>query len=161
MPITQDSGVFVQRLSLWKTLGMEVFLVAGAVLPLTPNFSSGLVYTAFLYKMPFFILLVGACLVLGLMAIVFLLFLWRAVLKVPVLTITDKTITALGRRARSVDNRDVVSIVPVSPGNINLEIRGERPLALPIFLYEQPPLVRQRLNELLGNKPHPAAHETS
>jgi hypothetical protein len=140
---------------------MEVFLVAGAVLPLTPNFSSGLVYTAFLYKMPFFILLVGACLVLGLMAIVFLLFLWRAVLKVPVLTITDKTITALGRRARSVDNRDVVSIVPVSPGNINLEIRGKRPLALPIFLYEQPPLVRQRLNELLGNKPHPAAHETS
>jgi hypothetical protein len=161
MPFEEAPGVFVQRLSLWKTLGMELFLVAGAVLPLTPNFSDGLIYAAFFYKMPFFILLVAVCVILGLMAIVFLLFLWRAAFRVPVLTISNTTVTALGRRARSVNKTDVMRIVPVSPGNINLEIRGERPLALPIFLYQQPALVRERSKELVAQRPRAAARGAS
>jgi hypothetical protein len=161
VPFEEDSGVFVQRLSLWKTLGMEVLLVAGAVLPLSPNFSNGLVYTVFFYKMPFFILLVAACVVLGMMAIVFLLFVWRAAFRVPVLTISDQTVTALGKRARSVNKADVIRIVPVSPGNINLEIRGERPLALPLFLYQQPALVMDRLKQVVAQQPGAAAQGTS
>jgi hypothetical protein len=151
MPLEQGPGVFVQRLSIWKTLGIELFLVAGAALPLRPNFSNGLVYTAFFYKMPFFILLVAACVVLGLMALAFLLFVWRAVLRVPVLTINDKTITVLRMRPRTVDKSDVAGLVRIWPGvNINLQIRGQPPLALPIGFYEEPQLTLNLLEPLVS-----------
>jgi hypothetical protein len=161
MSLTQGPGVFVQRLSIWKTLGMELLLVAGAVFPLTPNFSQGLVYTAFLYRMPFFILLLASCVVLGLFAVVFLLFLWRAVLRTPVLTISGEAVMALGSTVRLVSKADIVRVVSVSPGTINLQIRGERPLALPIFLYQQPGLTMDRLGELISQQPTPAAHVAS
>jgi len=144
-------GHFIQRLSIWKTLGAEPFLVVGAVLPLTPNFSHGLVYTAFFYKMPFFIFLVGACVCLGLMAAVFLLFVWRAIRRVPVLTITETTITVLlARGTRSVSKSDVLRIIRIWPGaNINLEIRGGSPMSLPLFFYEQPALVMDQLKAIV------------
>jgi hypothetical protein len=139
MSLEQSPGVFVQRLSVWKTLGMELLLIAGAVLPLTPHFSEGLVYTAFFYRMPFFLVLVGACTMLGLMALVFSMFGWRAILRVPVLTITDKSITVLGRRTRTVAKSDVAGFVRLWPGgNVNLQIRGQPPLAIPAWLYDKP-----------------------
>jgi len=150
MPFEQGPGVFVQRLSIWKTFGLELFLIGGAVLPLTPNFSRGLVYTAFLYQMPFFMLLIGACSVLGLMAIVLLLFVWRAVLRLPVLAISDSDITALQLGPRTVAKCDVNGIERIWPGgNINLKIRGQPPLALPIFLYEEPRRTLQQLQPLM------------
>lgn len=146
MPLEQSSGVFVQRLSIWKTVGMELFLVTGAVLPLTPNFSRGPVFTAIFYQMPFFILLVAACMVLGLMALIFALFVWRAVLRVPVLAITDGRITVLGMRTRTVLKSDVTGLVRLWPGgNINLQIRGQPPLAIPAWLYEKPQLTLKLL----------------
>jgi hypothetical protein len=150
MSIGQDSGVFVQRLSVWKTVAGEAFLVAGAVIPLMPHFSDGLVYTAFLFQMPFFILLVCGCVTLGLMAIVFLLFIWRAVRRVPVLTITDTTITALlATHTRSVEKSEIASVVPIWPGaNVNLQMRTGRPLGLPLWFYEEPALVMRQLARL-------------
>ena len=152
MSFEHDPDVFVQRLSVWKTLGMALLLVAGAVLPLTPKFSKGLVYTAFFYRMPFFILLVAACAVLGLMALDFVLFVWRAVLRVPVLTISETSITVLGRRSRSVNKSDVTGIVRIWPGaNINVQVRGQPPLALPVGFYEDPQLTLRHLEPLVSN----------
>jgi hypothetical protein len=127
---------------------MEPFLIAGAVLPLTPHFSDGLVYTAFLYRIPLLVPLL--CAILGLGAVVFLLFVWRALRRIPVLTITDTTITALlATRTRSVNKSDVLRVVPIWPGaNVNLEIRGARPMGLPVWFYEQPALVRKQLESL-------------
>lgn len=154
MTLEQGRGVFVQRLSIWKTIGAELFLVAGAVLPLTPNFSNGLVYTAFWYQMPFFILLVAACVVFGLMALVFPLFAWRALFRVPVLIITDKNITVRRiARARTVDKSDVVGMVRIWPGaNINLQIKGQPPLALPVGFYENPQLTLNMLEPLVSKQ---------
>jgi hypothetical protein len=117
MTMKQCPVVFVQRLSICKTLSTELFMLAAAVLPLTPNASNGLRYTAFFYKMPFFIFLVAACAISGLIAAAFSVFVWRAVLRVPVLTITDLTITVLQMRERSVNKADVLKIVPIWPGN--------------------------------------------
>lgn len=151
MSLDQGPGVFVQRLSISKTLVLEVFCVAASVLPLTGNYSNHLVYTAFFYKMPFFIVLVTASVVLGLMAIGFLLFVWRAVLRVPVLSITDTTITVLGYRPRTVKKSDVVGIVRIWPGtNINLQIRGQSPLAIPIWCYDEPHLTLCQLEPLVN-----------
>jgi hypothetical protein len=151
MPTGQRSNVFIQRLSIWKTLAAELFLIAGAVLPLTPHFSDGLVYTAFLYQIPYLMFLICACIGFG--AVVFLLLIWRALRRVPVLTITDATITALlATRARSVRKSDVVRVVAIWPGaNVNLQIRDGRPLGLPVWFYEQPALVMQQLELLVAN----------
>ena len=161
MHLEKVSNAFVERLSIWKTLGMEAILAALAVLPLMPNFSNGLVHTAFFYRMPSFILLVGACVFLGLLALIFLLFLWRAIAGVPVLTISEETVTALGWRPRSVSRSNVLRMAPTSPGNINLEIRGERPIALPIFLYRHPRLTRERLNEVVARGPDVPVRDAS
>jgi hypothetical protein len=153
MSIEPVSSVFVQRLSIWKTLAVELVLIAGAVVPLTPHFSDGLVYTAFLYQIPFLIYLVCGC--LGLIAVVFLLLIWRALCRTPVLTITDRTITALlATRTRTIRKSDVVRVVRIWPGaNINLEVRGGRPLGLPVWFYEEPALVMERLEPLAANRP--------
>jgi hypothetical protein len=162
MSVGQDTSVFVQRLSVWKTLAGEAFLVAGAVIPLIPHFSDGLVYTAFLFQMPFFIFLVCGCVICGLGAIFFLLLIWRAVRRVPVLTITHTTITALlATHSRSVEKSDIVSVDSIWPGaNVNLRMRNARPLGLPVWFYEKPALVREQLAGL-GRTTSPVAQPSS
>ena len=151
MALEQGAGVFVQRLSIWKTLGAELLLIGGAVWPLTPNFSKGLFYTAFLFKMPFFVLLIASCGVFGLMALVLLLFVWRAVLRVPVLTISEKTITVLRMGLRTVDKSDVIDLVRIWPGaNIIVQIRGQPSLALPVGFYDDPRLTLDQLEPLVA-----------
>ena len=130
---------------------MESFVVAGAVLPLTPHFSDGLVYTAFMYRMPFLVVLVWACVTLGIGAVMFLPFVWRALRRVPVLTITDTTITALlTTRARTVSKSDVLRVVTIL-GSVDLRIRGARPLRLPVWFYEHPALVMNQLETFVAN----------
>lgn len=143
------STEFVQRFSIWKIVCIELLLITGAVLPLTPHFSNGLYYTSFLYNMPFFIVLSAACLIFGVMALAILPLLRLAILKIPVLYISRDSICISVLRQRCVRKKDILSITYLWPGgNVNLKIRGERPLSLPIFFYEDSHSTKEKLDEL-------------
>jgi hypothetical protein len=150
MSVDEDvTGPFVQRFSLWKISVVILLVTTGAILPLTRGFSNGLVYTGFFYKVPFLVL--GCCIVLGLISLASLPMLWWAIVRAPALVISEGTISVRGLRERVGNVADVTRVVSIWPGaNLNVEFRNRRPMAVPLFLYEQPLATKQKLQLMAG-----------
>ena len=147
------SDDFVQRFSIWKTLGMEFLLIGGAVIPLFPGFSIGLRYFSFLYRMPFLLLLVAACVILALFSIGLLPILWLALRRVPVLIISKDQICVSVIRKRCVSKSIVIRSIAIWPGgNLNLELIKGKPIAIPIFVYENSLDTKRRIEEFVLNE---------
>jgi hypothetical protein len=78
---------FVARYSFWKVFILEAFIITIAVCPLLPGFSTGLRYTAIFFTPVLFPFMVACCLTLGLLAVLFLRVVWRALARLPAVEI--------------------------------------------------------------------------
>lgn len=144
-------NTFSQRYSVWKTLGIEVVLLMLSVLPLTPGFSKGLLYTAIFYQPPFNIVMVLACCFLGLLFLVLLPLLWRAILGLPAIEVTGETVTIYGTSGRSVSKSSITHLEEPKLGNSTVRIAGGRNITLPVFLYKNSSESWEQIKALLSH----------
>lgn len=147
-----DQVHFVQKFSVWKTLAIEAALLLLAVLPLTPGFSEGLRYTAVFYQPPLNIILVVVCCFLGLLFIALLPLLWRAVRGLPAVEVLEDSVTVYGASDRSVARSRISHVSSPKLGNSTIQVAGERPLTLPVFLYRDASKSWQSLKTLLAEQ---------
>ena len=98
--MSASSQLFIARYSLWKVLGLEAFILAIAICPLLPGFSEGLRYSAIFYTRVLFPVMVGCCLMLGFLAILFLRVVWRALARLPAIEIEGDRVRVYAMRAQ-------------------------------------------------------------
>jgi hypothetical protein len=145
-----DQRTFSQGFSVWKTAGIEAFLLMLAILPLTPGFSEGLRYTAIFYQPPLNVVLVLACCFLGLLFLALLPLLWRAIRGLPAIEVTADMVTVYGTSGRSVAKSSISHLGEPKLGNSTLKVAGGRNLTLPIFLYKNSSESWRRIKALLS-----------
>jgi hypothetical protein len=146
MSLIRADNTLSQRYSVWKTLAIEVLVLALATLPLTPGFSRGLVHGAFLYRWPYSLILYSSCGIMGIGFILLLPIFWRAVFQLPGIVISKDRVTVYGIIARSVKTCEVTKVSPVVYGSVTINAPN-RSVTVPAFLYEDPGRVLAKLRE--------------
>ncbi len=153
MLVSTDTQIrLVEYYSVSKIIAIDAFVLGLAILPLTPGFSEGLRYTRMLYEPGLFFILIGACLILGLLVLSTLPLLWRALRGLPAIEVEHGVIRVHGASGRSVHESQIIDIDPPKLGNVVIRIGGERPLTLPLFLYRDSSRVWQRLSPVLRKR---------
>jgi hypothetical protein len=155
MSADKDTAEFAQRYSVWKALGIELAIGAGAVLPLWPHFSEGLRYTGFWYMGPFYPVLVGTCVILGLIFLAFVPIVCRALFGRPAIVISDGLLTVHSNYAKTAELRDIVGIQRQFGGNALIKLQSGKTLLAPMSLCEQPSLVWQHLQSVIATSDAP------
>jgi hypothetical protein len=148
MSLRSGDIIVTERLSRWKTIAFELLLLVIAISPLLPNFSNGLRYTAFFYRWPYFGVLLGACSIFFLCFIAILPLLWRAIFGLPAVLISDTDLVVYGLRSYRVKTNDIARILPPRFGNVPIKTITGKQISLPLFLYQHPDLIRDRLDRL-------------
>lgn len=143
----QISLSFVEKYSVWKVLAVEVIVGAGAVVPLIPHFSDGLVYTAFWYTSSFFPILLTCCAMLGFLFLASLPMVWRALVGLPAIVIADGRLTVYSNWRKTAALEEIREVQPQF-GNALIKLANRRSLTAPVFLCEQPALTLQHLQAM-------------
>lgn len=139
---------FVQNYSVPKVVGMEILLLIGAVLPMTPNFGAHAHYTSFMYSWPFFLVLILSCLCLGYLSVLMISVIWRAFLRLPAVEISSDEIVVHSNRKKRAELSKIVSATS-SFGNVVLKLGDGKKFVIPVWLCENPSTTLRRLRAVL------------
>src|SRR5690348_12518433 len=122
---------FVQRMSVWKVLALELLLLLFGAIPLIPNIAAGLTYTGFLFRWPFSLWLIACEVVIALLFLAILPALWRAILRLPALQISGDTLTIFGLISRSFKVSEIEEVGPMRLGSLPLKVAGRTVVVIP------------------------------
>lgn len=149
MEVAVTKMPFVERYSIWKTLGLALIVLALAILPMTPRFEEGLRHTAALYKLPFYPILFASCIIMGLIFVGLLPLLYRAITKKPAIEITSSEVVVHVFGKKSMRIAEIGNIDKMVAGNLILRGIGGGSLTAPVYLYRDSQIVFAKLHEIL------------
>jgi hypothetical protein len=144
---------FVQRLSVWKVLALELVLLFLGATPLTPNIQSDLRHTGFLFRWPFSLWLIVCVAFISFLFVAILPLLWRAVVRLPALEISGDTLTIYGVSGRSFKASEIEEIGPMRFGSLPVKVGGKIVVSIPVFFYVNPDSVLARLSTFRSHRP--------
>ena len=150
MQIDPGSDRQIIRFSLWRTLGIEVFVLSLSILPLIPGFEEGLRYTAVFYRPEFYPILVVSSIFLGIIFCSLLPLLWRALLGLPAVELSENSVRIYGAVGRSILKSDIRGVDGPKVGSLTIKVTGARDATLPLFLYKNAPTELQRIKSALN-----------
>lgn len=128
----------VDYYSHWKTMGILLFAGAITVCPLLPGFSQNLTYTAFFYTPAMFPILIVCCLIMGLLTMMSLPLLARAITKRPAIEIYDDRVRFHSIRAHEFRLDTVQELTGPQFGNLVVQCSTGKQFTLPLWLYRNP-----------------------
>jgi hypothetical protein len=147
MAIDVSPTEFVETYSFWKVLALETVIAACAVVPLLPNISDGLVYTAFWYTPSFFPFLVLCCGICGLMFLLLLPILWRALLRRPAIVVSGGVLTVYSNCRKTATIADITDVQPFC-GSALIKFSNGRSFAAPVIICQHPSRMLRYLQAL-------------
>lgn len=137
--------------SRWKVLLCMALAAWLAIFPFSVDFQS-VPRLAFYSTPPGNIIIYGAAIGCGLLGLVSIFVLRRAMRKLPAVVVTDDSIFVYSLPARTISRSKITEVVPPKMLVATIKIAGEKPLSLPLGLYKDHAASWERLEALLRSK---------